>query len=236
VLNAGVPSYNLRQSFDRLRLDVMRYYKKPAWVTVQAANDISLFIRYGERYTPDITWAADLKVRGTWSWVNIIALKSAIYNYAEYKIFTPPQKNHGYYPPDRMLENVKNVLDENLKFFSEQNIAVILMPADPFYYQIKNTNENRRLRLWAANGRYAEQWSGLIGQYNTMLEQTAKDNRFKNIYFFDTRRIMDETDRDAMYADFFHYSRKGNERVANALFGFLGKNGLLRARRPTETA
>src|SRR5262249_25311936 len=56
VLNAGVASYNLRQSFDRLRKDVFAHYpsNRILLVTVEAANDISLLTYYGSNWDPDL--------------------------------------------------------------------------------------------------------------------------------------------------------------------------------------
>ncbi|MDP2964825.1 MAG: SGNH/GDSL hydrolase family protein [Pelolinea sp.] len=44
VINAGVPSYNLRQSFDRLKFDIYNHVDEEdvKVITIQAANDISL--------------------------------------------------------------------------------------------------------------------------------------------------------------------------------------------------
>jgi len=55
VINAGVPSYNLRQSFDRLRYDILSKNWYPEVITIEAANDISLLTFYRERWNPDKT-------------------------------------------------------------------------------------------------------------------------------------------------------------------------------------
>jgi hypothetical protein len=56
VLNAGVSSYNIRQSFDRLQYDVLKHYEKQVRVvTLQAANDVSLLTWYRQAWTPEVT-------------------------------------------------------------------------------------------------------------------------------------------------------------------------------------
>jgi hypothetical protein len=58
VLNAGVPSYNLRQSLDRWQLDVAPTYKCSV-IVLNAANDVSLIDYYGSHWSPDLTWASE---------------------------------------------------------------------------------------------------------------------------------------------------------------------------------
>lgn len=54
ALNAGVSSYNIRQSLDRYEIDVLgQGYKAPRAVTIHAANDVSLFLELGPRWTPE---------------------------------------------------------------------------------------------------------------------------------------------------------------------------------------
>ena len=63
VLNAGVPSYNLAQSFERLRAEVLTKFK-PDLVVIQAFNDIALLAYYKDQWTPRLTWADALKPYG----------------------------------------------------------------------------------------------------------------------------------------------------------------------------
>ena len=226
VLNAGVPSYNLRQSFDRFKYDVAGRYRAISWATVQAANDISLFIQYKERYGPDLTWA-DAKLKRTWSWFGILKRNSALCQYLDTDLRSLSRKQKNHFPPDKMIKNVENTLDEYLKFFSDKGIAVILLPADPFYYQLKDTDKNGALSRWQLYKRNIMNWRGIIDPFNEALREAAESGRYKNVYFFDTREIMDREDRDKMYMDFIHYSPEGNRLVAEGLYRFLSDKGLI---------
>lgn len=52
ALNAGVSSYNIRQSLARYEIDVLGRGYSPNVVTIQAANDVSLYMELGSTWTP----------------------------------------------------------------------------------------------------------------------------------------------------------------------------------------
>jgi len=72
TLNSGVPYYNLRQAFDRLRIEVIPRFglNRIPIITMQAANDIFLLSYYREKWTPDITWADRRFIKKTSFWQN----------------------------------------------------------------------------------------------------------------------------------------------------------------------
>ena len=104
ALNAGVPSYNMRQCLDRFRLDVLEHVplEKIKAVTLQSANDVSLLTQWGGMWDPDVTWG-----QGHPS--------------------TPPS----FYPPNYMLAHMKKTLEGLIELLS--GIPLILLPVDPNY-------------------------------------------------------------------------------------------------------
>jgi hypothetical protein len=91
VINAGVPSYNLRQSFDRLHTDVLdqSLSSRIIVVTLEAANDISLVSHYKEDWNPDRTWA---QVRWSHTWLPELPIQGSAlafylheYNHLQYE-------------------------------------------------------------------------------------------------------------------------------------------------------
>lgn len=233
VINAGVPSYSLRQSFDRLRIDVMSHYtpSQIALVTVEAANDISLLTHYRADWTPDVTWAEIRMKRScppsSLQKVATFYYFSRLINRAQSGGEKAITESHQKYPGTKMLSNARQVLHKELTFYQDQSIPIVLMPVNPFYYQLSNQEKNNRLNNWDNFRDYVEDWDELIREYNALLEQVSLE--FENIYFFDTRQVMDSQNRDEMYVDFIHYSPAGNKVIANALFDILTENELLPA-------
>lgn len=227
ILNAGVPSYNLRQSFDRLQYDVLEHYKHPLLITIQAANDISLLTHFRDSYTPDVTWA-DVRWKSTWSRQPAFMKLATIYYMSRVVALlkhSSVKEQHELFPVDQMIDNVEAVLNEGLRFCEERSIPVIIMPVDPFYYQADNTERNSQLSRWTSFRDHIEMWNKIVEQLNGILVKAS--NTYPNVYFFDTRKVMDEQDRDEMYIDFIHYSPKGNQVIALALYHFLLNNQLL---------
>jgi lysophospholipase L1-like esterase len=246
VLNAGVPSYNLRQTFDRIRLDVLPRVPSARIVVVviEAANDVSLLTYYKEGWTPDRTWA-DVRWSASWlTWPQFqkvaLVFYSAELGGRDRSAAVPPQapivKSFPGAPDDKSgkaLDNVRKVLRTELAFLRDHSIPVVLLPINPFYYQTAGRDKNPTLRNWVKMRQYVEDWDGWIAQYNDVLAGTSKE--FPNAYFFDMRPVMDAFDRDAMYLDFLHHSPLGNQIQATALLDFLIKRGLLSVRREVGT-
>lgn len=238
VLNAAVPSYNLRQSFDRLPMDVTAHYSLPriALVAVNAANDISLLTYYGANWNPDLTWA-DVRWSGTWNTRPHYQKLATVYylsdlireaNAGEVRSHRASQALNQASQTDQktaMLNQVKRVLEGELAFYRTHAIPVLLMPINPFYYQRSGQERNPQLRDWQRFKGYVEDWDDLISAYNDVLIEVTQ--RFDNTYFFDTRLVMDGQNRDEMYIDYIHHSPEGNRALAEAFFNFLIRHQLL---------
>ncbi len=246
VLNAGVPSYNLRQTFDRIRLDVLPRVRagRTVVVVVEAANDISLLTHYKDDWTPDRTWA---DARWSASWVGRpLIQKIALVFYltalhdgersGAAPAQTQPERPATDAKTDRSgeaLDNVRAVLRTELAFLQGRSVTVVLLPINPFYYQTAGRDKNRALRNWEKMRQYVEGWDRLLARYNDVLADTSRE--FPNAYFFDTRPIMDGLDRDAMYLDYIHHSPLGNQVRARALLDFLMEHRLLAEKRSVGT-
>ncbi len=222
VLNAGVPSYNLRQSLDRFHFDVWPYYK-PYLVTLEAANDISLLTQYREKWNPNLTWAS---IRWSKMWTSNI--RSALFYYAfnlRWGRQTDEIEKHEAYTARLMVKNVANVLEAELKFFNENNIVVILLPINPFYYHKNQIERNEQLSNWKLYETYYKLWGYIIDEYNEAFKSASLN--WHNVFYFDTRALMDQLNRDEVYNDFIHYSPQGNKVMATALYEFMEENQLL---------
>ena len=137
VINAGVPSYNYLQSFDRLENEVMQNVNKEKIrvVTLQAANDISLFLYYRENWAPDITWA-DVRFNiKPFPFSNFSAI-----SYYLSQLISQPKGVDKEFSADLMLETLEHTLTSELEnlFNIKNDLVVVLLPVNPFYYQTKN--------------------------------------------------------------------------------------------------
>jgi hypothetical protein len=218
VLNAGVSSYNMRQSFIRLEIDVMKYYQ-PSIVTFTALNDFSLLTNYGKEWTPDVTWATIRK------WIPPKTHYFAIEYYIS-KIFQGKQlESHSSADPTAMLEYTKNTLVPDIvSFCKSKGIKVVFIALNPFYYS-NDLAKNEQLKNWENYKLYIDLWSSIISKYNDILKQASIDN--PDVYYWDDCTYIDGFNREEMYLDFAHYSPVGNKTIAEGLFEFLKVNGLL---------
>jgi hypothetical protein len=245
VVNIGIPSYNMRQSFDRLRLEVLPHFElsRIPVITLQVSNDVFLLILYREKWDPDVTYADERYIKKATLWQKLaavhygkLAIKKVFGIKAPKKMkrrrkawdFSSSGKNRKVfekYDGTEMLKNAGMILREELSFYRAHSVYVILMPIDPFYYQLSGMEKNPTLKQWRTFKEWAEAVSGLIVQYNHMLIEISRE--FENVFFFDTRPLVDARDRDEMYIDFMHYSAAANEIVAKGLFDFLTRHRLL---------
>jgi lysophospholipase L1-like esterase len=223
VLNAGVPSYNFRQAMDRFRFDVLPG-RKPAIVTLQAANDVSLLSSFREDWNPDLTWANqrfNISSRGAhYSSIGYIAHRAFDAN----RHLESP-RTVGKWPATPIVQEMQKNLREFLATCRERDIKVVVLPVDPFYYQTKNQDKNPSLPSWQVYETYIVNWTDCIDEFNAALRQELALH--KDAWFFDTRPIFDATDRREMYVDYIHYSDKGNAIVADELLRFLESKGCL---------
>lgn len=249
VLNSGIPSYNLRQSFDRLRFDVFPRYdiSRIPLITLQVANDVFLLSYYRERWYPKITWAERRFLDKTSIWEKIATIhygKMVLKKISEKNKMpqkrkikkaakTPGQdsniedkrKKYDRYDGTEMFTHVRKILMEELNFYRDQSINIVLLPIDPFYYQLSNRVKNVTLRKWKRLKFVVEAIDELVFQYNNLLMEVSQ--KFDNVFFFDTRPIMDNQNREEMYADHVHFSGRGNRIVAEKLFNFLSERQLI---------
>jgi lysophospholipase L1-like esterase len=245
VINAGIPSYNLRQSFDRLRLEVFPKYERSSIpvITMQQANDVFLLSYYREKWNPETTWADRRFIKKTSIWQNFatiyygtLAIKK-IFKTKEPKIKGPSQrekkasayegkrKKYDKYDATEMVKNARKILQKELSFYRDHSIYIVLMPIDPFYYQLSGLEKNNSLSKWHTIRDIVDAVDEMVFLYNNMLIEVSQE--FENVFFFDTRPLMDAENREEMYVDHIHYSPKANKIVAKGLFDFLTQHQLL---------
>ena len=230
VINAGVSSYNTRQSFDRLRIDVLRYYQPSqiAAVTFTAANDISQVSYMAAAYSPDKTWARDR---------NLVPLRPAWQQFATGHYFSTAFERfgrqasvasaapgaNGRSPEAWMLESVRSDLREQLAFWNQHHVLIVLMPFNPFYYQLTHLEKNKDLRVlrdvYKNNLKEMDEWDGMTRKYNDVLREVAAE--FPNARYLETRAIFDAEDRNIIYGDYAHFVPKGHRRMAEVLYDYL---------------
>ena len=247
VVNIGIPSYNMRQSFDRLRLEVLPHFElsRIPVITLQASNDVFLLILYREKWNPDVTYADKRIIKKASLWQKIAAIhygKLAIKKVFGIKEPTKKEKRRQQrqnrisssekdrkqfekYDDTEMLKHARMLLKKELSFYRDHSVSVILMPIDPFYYQLSGMGKNPKLKKWRTYKEWIDAVKELVVQYNHMLIGASRE--FENAFFFDTRPLMDAQDREEMYVDHMHYSSKANKIVAKELFDFLTQHQLL---------
>jgi hypothetical protein len=245
VVNIGIPSYNMRQSFDRLRLEVLPHFElaRIPIITLQVSNDVFLLILYREKWNPNVTYA-DQRYKKKAS----LFQKLASIHYGQLAIkktlgvkeskkkrrrrkafdFSKSKKNQKIfeeYDGTEMLSHARILLDKELTFYRNHSVKVILMPIDPFYYQLSGIEKNSKLKKWGNFKEWVDAVEELVVHFNHMLIEVSRE--YENVFFFDTRPLIDAQDRNEMYVDFMHYSPKANEIVAKGLFDFLNQHQLL---------
>jgi hypothetical protein len=245
VVNIGIPSYNMRQSFYRIRLEVLPHYElsRIPLITLQVSNDVFLLILYRDKWTPDVTYADKRYIIKVSLWQKFATLHyGKLIIKKVFGIKAPIKKRHRRkawdfsksgkkgkvfekYDGTEMLKNARNILKKELSFYRDHSVNVILMSIDPFYYQLSGMERNPTLKQWRTFKEWVEAVKELIVRYNQMLIEVSRE--FENVFFFDTRPLVDAQDRDEMYVDFMHYSAKANEIVAKGLFDFLTQQHLL---------
>lgn len=252
VLNSGIPSYNLWQSFERLRREVFTQYdiSRIAVVTIQAANDVFLLSYYREKWFPEITWADRrfiikpsirdkiATVHYAKQVINKISDRNQDrYNRQEriarlkqkkkqkYLNYEGERKKYDRYEGEEMLEMVRATLHRELPLYREHNIKVILMPIDPFYYQLSNVEKNPVLKKWKTLQYIVKAARDLIFSFNELLIEVSHE--YNHVFFLDTRSIMDAQNRDETHADHIHYSSRGNKLAAGALLEFMIQHDML---------
>jgi len=228
VINAGVPSYNLNQSFERLKLDVYNHVdvEDVKIITLQVSNDISLFMHYRENWTPELTWA---DIRFNFHPIPLSNKLAIPYNISQ--LISQPKGSSKTPISDLIVEKMSLLLQQKLTELrkTNPNVIVILLPSNPFYYQLINSEKNSDLRFWSqyssANSSMVESWDQYVRDFNSVLLDVSKN--FDNVYFLDVRDAMDKEDRNNYYVDFIHLSGEGSKFQAELVTKLLEEKGLL---------
>jgi hypothetical protein len=226
VLNAGVPSYTLRQSFDRLRLEVEPRYA-PRLVVVHAANDISLLTHYGKRWNADRTWA-DVRMRESWG------PRTGLDDFVSYRFLShrlaprEEEATYPYHPPEELLAHLDAVLGENLDRLEERGVPVVLV-AIGFFSYAGDTDDvrNAQLRQWRRWHPFHRHWKPIADRINLLLQSHAE--RRRDVYYFDLPDEMDRAQRDDFFIDVIHLSARGADFTAGRLRGFIAAHAPLEA-------
>ncbi len=228
VINAGVPSYNLKQSFEKLKIEVFSHVKPSnvQVVTVQAANDVSLLTYYRENWTTDLTWA-DVRF-------NITPVPFSKYLAISHYLsqwLSHPKGSLADYDPSIMLAALRQLLMEEMANLKRENdqISVILLPINPFYYQIENTDRSTSLNRWEQYGApqsgLVNTWDVLIRDFNDVLVDVS--NQWEHVYFLDVRILMDQMEREGLYEDYIHLTETGSKLQAEFVTQFMEENRLI---------
>jgi hypothetical protein len=237
VVNGGVPSYNIRQSFDRFSVDILPRYDWPrvAAVTLVAGNDASLVAFFGSKYSIEQTWA-----RGR----NFIAFRPSWQRFAVAYYFANVRDRivasrarddvpAGMRPEDAMLAAVATTLRRELAKFRERHVPVILPAVNPYFYQLKH--QERNAKLTTLNVKYGgtlpaqeREWSRLIDLLNDVIRTVSLE--FDNTMFLDTRLAFDEAGREGLFADYIHFTPSGSRLMATLIEAQLDASGRLVSR------
>ena len=220
VLNAGVPSYNLRQSLDRWRFDVL-----PRWtctvIILNAANDVSLLDYFGEQWSPDLTWA-ELRFGARASrWSSIAYYALAANTAVRYRGSNTANEPNQFAILERELLG-------GLAGARARRIPVVLMPINPCYYSNVSLSHPSNREPCANYGDYGvvgEKWQHLIVAVNDILKKTTSQG---DISFIDAIVAFDtKFKREGKYIDFIHFSSNGARDVAGLLMEHMAQKGLL---------
>ena len=220
VLNAGVPSYNLRQSVDRWEFDVRPRYSCAA-IVLNAANDVSLIDHYREKWTPDVTWA-DVRfgIDGP--------ERSAVLHFAKAAIvaFSARAAPNGAYPV-HALETLRATFSAALDRIAASGIPVLLLPVNPCYYgdqPIRDPANSEPCKNYRDYVQTGEDWDDLIRRVNALLRRTAEE---KKVGYLDAVALLDRAGRTGKFVDFIHFSDAGNREIAVAIADALEQGRLI---------
>ena len=221
VLNAGVPSYNLRQSLDRWRFDVKPTYKC-AVIVLNAANDVSLIDYYGSQWSPDLTWAsARFGIKAAQASATVFFAEQAARRLDE--LLDPQPKG-----ADGAVSAVGDDVARGLEPALAQGARVVVMPVNACFYWDTGGDDARDRQACSGYSDYrplADRWRPLIDKINSMLRHVSQQ---KGADYFDTMLAFDENiGREGMFADFIHYSDRGNKVVADELLKILMRQGYI---------
>jgi len=226
VINSGVPSYNVRQSFEKLKREVFLHVppENIKIIILQAANDISLWSYYRENWNEDVTWA---DVRFNLHKFPLVD-RSAIFNYIN-QVFSPQRGRDMEIDPQILSTRLYTLITAEIEEIHRLSpeTKFMLLPINPFYYQLENTIKNQELSRFE---RYSSDFymvftNNLNQVFNEMLKSIS--DQYDYVYFIDIRKSMDRTDREEFFKDYIHLSGKGAQFQAEEIIDFLLKNQLI---------
>lgn len=213
VLNAGVPSYNLRQSLDRLEIDVLSRYT-PSVVLLHASNDATLLAQFGDEWSPDVTWA-DLRWAQFWgARFDRFAIGRLVRGALS---ADPPEESFGRFANEGLTAFLRTMLIERLSIIADSGVRVILLPINPFYYQTANADRNPSLHASSQPNfeAYHRATDETVTAVNGVLREVA--DSVQGVEFIDVRVWMDDVDRAPLYIDYLHHTAEGNQMLADRL-------------------
>lgn len=208
VVNAGTPSYNLRQAFDRYRLDIKPNYDCKV-VFFQSVNDISLVTQLGRQWSIDSTWAQS-------KWKNRRYFSSLVFMLFANRgqVDLKPYRNMDF------INSIKHMLGVEYEKCGLQDKTVVFLSLNPFYYSDLENKLNSKLPDFARLENYIKAWNANVDAFNAVLEDFASNR--KNVYFIPVNKIFDSSEmRREYFIDFLHLSPEGNKFLAEKIFDFL---------------
>jgi lysophospholipase L1-like esterase len=217
VLNGGVPGYNLRQSFDRWRIDIAPAYRCRL-LLVTAANDISLIEHFGPKWTPDLTWAA---VR--WS---IVANRFAISFYALEALRRLQTGSLSEQERQQFIDVVLASIGEAVDEAGAQKIPVVILPVNYCYYVAGRVDDADSLEA-CGDDYYAKVRLHLQPSTATLNAGLKALAARQGVYYLPVDEFFDRRDRAGMFIDIIHLSGAGNRELAGFISAFLWDEGLL---------
>jgi len=226
VLNAGVPSYNLRQSLDRWRLDIAPTYKCRV-IVLNAANDVSLIDYYSPHWSPDLTWASQrFGIRVAQTSATIFFARQAARHLGE--LFEAHPKG-----VDDAVSTIAEDVIRGLEPVLAEGARVVIAPVNGCFYwkYVDGDRDARACSGYADYRQLADRWRPIIDKINIMLRKVS---RKEGVYYFDTVSDFDVVGREAAFIDFIHYSASGNKLLADKLFEVFVTEGYIR--RPESAA
>lgn len=211
VLNAGVPSYNLAQSFNAWRIELGS--RKCNFLIVNAANDVSLLDFYQSNWSQEKTWAS--------AGFNINQKTPiAIFHYVK-KIFAHKAKTDSI-AIERNIDLILKRLESDIAEAVSFGIKVVLMPIQPCYYKslpYNSPHSKSACKGYSDYEKLAINWNPLISSINSGLFAMANN---RTIFFFDSTSVLETGNvKDNAFVDFIHYSVSGNKLIADRLASFI---------------
>ncbi len=211
VLNAGVPSYNLAQSFDTWRMELKD--RKCNFLIVNAANDISLLDFYQSDWSLDKTWAS--------ARFNINNKNYLAFFYYLDRIFLRKGQANSI-TIERNIALILKRLESDIAEAVSHGTKVVLMPIQPCYYNSLPHNSPQSKSACAGYSEYeklANNWDPLITKVNGGLFAMANN---QTVLFFDSTSVLETGNlKDNAFVDFIHYSVSGNKLIADRLASFI---------------